>query len=195
MQDSFDLRGVHTHAGLGIKMRFARNGTRRGVSPVLATVLLIAITLIAAVAMAGMFFGLLNTFTTGNQFSGDIVIAGGTTGTSTTTTATSTSSASTSDQVTVTGVTCTSSGKTKSKCTLDLLNGGASKAVVSKNGCLVEISGVLVSGTNPSKTINAGKSASVVCTVTGVEPPVGSAASGFVGIQGGPLLPFSGSWS
>ena len=38
---------------------------RKGISPVLATVILIAITLIAAIAIAGFVFGLFGTFTSG----------------------------------------------------------------------------------------------------------------------------------
>jgi len=40
---------------------------RRGISPVLATVILIAITLIAAIAIAGFVFGLFGTFTSGQN--------------------------------------------------------------------------------------------------------------------------------
>ena len=43
-------------------MEFRRNG-RKGISPVLATVILIAITLIAAIAISGFVFGLFGTFT------------------------------------------------------------------------------------------------------------------------------------
>jgi len=44
-----------------MKINYARR--RRGISPVLATVILIAITLIAAIAIAGFVFGLFGTFT------------------------------------------------------------------------------------------------------------------------------------
>ena len=40
-----------------------RNARMRGISPVLATVILIAITLIAAIAISGFVFGLFGTFT------------------------------------------------------------------------------------------------------------------------------------
>jgi len=40
-----------------------RTGKRKAISPVLATVILIAITLIAAIAIAGFVFGLFGTFT------------------------------------------------------------------------------------------------------------------------------------
>jgi len=44
-------------------MRIAPTNKRRAISPVLATVILIAITLIAAIAIAGFVFGLFGTFT------------------------------------------------------------------------------------------------------------------------------------
>ena len=44
-------------------MKIARRTSKRAVSPVLATVILIAITLVAATAVAGFVFGLLGTFT------------------------------------------------------------------------------------------------------------------------------------
>jgi len=44
-------------------MRIAPHSKRKAISPVLATVILIAITLIAAIAIAGFVFGLFGTFT------------------------------------------------------------------------------------------------------------------------------------
>ena len=44
-------------------MKIAYKGKRKAISPVLATVILIAITLIAAIAIAGFVFGLFGTFT------------------------------------------------------------------------------------------------------------------------------------
>jgi len=48
-----------------LKIQNARR--RRAISPVLATVILIAITLIAAIAIAGFVFGLFGTFTSGQH--------------------------------------------------------------------------------------------------------------------------------
>jgi len=54
------------------------HGKRGGISPVLATVLLIAITLIASVAIAGFVFGLFGTFTSTAQVSAGTVTCSGT---------------------------------------------------------------------------------------------------------------------
>ena len=48
-------------------MKFRNHGKRKAISPVLATVILIAITLIAAIAIAGFVFGLFGTFTSTAQ--------------------------------------------------------------------------------------------------------------------------------
>src|SRR5712692_9050845 len=44
-------------------MQIVNKGKRKAISPVLATVILIAITLIAAIAIAGFVFGLFGSFT------------------------------------------------------------------------------------------------------------------------------------
>jgi len=54
-----------------MKINSARR--RRAISPVLATVILIAITLIAAIAIAGFVFGLFGTFTSGARLQASIV--------------------------------------------------------------------------------------------------------------------------
>jgi len=46
---------------------------RKAISPVLATVILIAITLIAAIAIAGFVFGLFGSFTSSAQVSGQVI--------------------------------------------------------------------------------------------------------------------------
>ena len=59
-------------------MNLRRRGTRKAISPVLATVLLISITLIASVAIAGFVFGLFGTFTSTAQVSAGTVSCSGT---------------------------------------------------------------------------------------------------------------------
>ena len=60
-------------------MVISRHGkSRRAISPVLATVLLIAITLIASTAIAGFVFGLFGTFTSTAQVSAGTVSCSGT---------------------------------------------------------------------------------------------------------------------
>jgi flagellin-like protein len=59
-------------------MELRRLGNREAISPVLATVLLIAITLIAAIAIGGFVFGLFGTFTSTAQVSAGTVTCLGT---------------------------------------------------------------------------------------------------------------------
>jgi len=58
-------------------LRITKN--RKAISPVLATVILIAITLIAAIAIAGFVFGLFGSFTSSAQVSGQVTTCVGTT--------------------------------------------------------------------------------------------------------------------
>jgi len=60
-------------------MIFAPRRTRKAISPVLATVILIAITLIAAIAIAGFVFGLFGSFTSSAQVSGSVTTCTGAT--------------------------------------------------------------------------------------------------------------------
>ncbi|MDG6919875.1 MAG: type IV pilin [Nitrososphaerota archaeon] len=78
------------------------NGQRKGISPVIATVILIAITLIAAIAIAGFVFGLFGSFTSTARVSGTATCASGT-ALSCTLTLSNTGTAAT----TITGVTIT----------------------------------------------------------------------------------------
>lgn len=59
-------------------MNLNLTGIRRAISPILATVLLIAITLIASIAIAGFVFGLFGTFTSTAQVSAGTVSCSGT---------------------------------------------------------------------------------------------------------------------
>jgi len=59
-------------------MECHRRGEKKAISPVLATVILIAITLIASVAIAGFVFGLFGTFTSTAQVSAGTVSCSGT---------------------------------------------------------------------------------------------------------------------
>jgi flagellin-like protein len=61
-------------------MNFRYRPKRKAISPVLATVILIAITLIAAIAIAGFVFGLFGTFTSTAQVSANVVTCNHTTG-------------------------------------------------------------------------------------------------------------------
>jgi len=59
-------------------MRIVPPSKRKGISPVLATVILIAITLIAAIAVAGFVFGLFGTFTSTARVSASVTNCSGT---------------------------------------------------------------------------------------------------------------------
>jgi flagellin-like protein len=61
-----------------------RTGKRKAISPVLATVILIAITLIAAIAVAGFVFGLFGTFTSTARVSAAVTYCQWVSGTGTT---------------------------------------------------------------------------------------------------------------
>ena len=190
--ESTSLKSIIPGFEILSKMRLELSRKRRaGVSAVLATVILIAITLVAALAAAGFVFGVIGTFTSGNAFSNYSVLGGD--GNSTTSDSTTTTSPG--GVLTATPASCTSAGRTRSKCVLDALNSGSSTVSVLKNACVIYILGVPVGGTNPAKTIKPGKSATFTCTVSGVEPPIGSGASGFVSVQGSPMVSFSGIWS
>ena len=59
-------------------MELRRHASKKGISPVLATVLLISITLIAAVAIGGFVFGLFGTFTSTAQVAAGVATCSGT---------------------------------------------------------------------------------------------------------------------
>src|SRR5437870_4250867 len=127
---------------------FIEKNKRKAVSPVLATVILIAITLIAAIAIAGFVFGLFGSFTSSAQVS-----AG------------------------VTSCTTANVGADL-RCTLSVANTGTANAAIALNTCTINLGGKPVTGTNPATTFIAGTSGNVLaCTLVGQgpnEPPVGS---------------------
>ena len=71
------------------------NGQRKGISPVIATVILIAITLIAAIAIAGFVFGLFGSFTSSARVSGSATCTASATPVSCTVTLSNTGTAAT----------------------------------------------------------------------------------------------------
>jgi archaeal type IV pilus assembly protein PilA len=105
-----------------------REKRRDAVSPVLATVILIAITLIAAVAIAGFVFGLFGSFTSTAQVSVATVACtqGGTAGAYTVT------------------------------CLMNAQNTGSGNAVTVANSASLNYGGKVYAGTNPATTIVSG---------------------------------------
>jgi flagellin-like protein len=156
---------------------------RKGVSPVLATVILLSITLVAAGSMAAYLFGLFTPYTSGTAFSGFLTTSSG---------AASTGS---SGPVSAVATSCSNSGA-KLSCSIDMTNSGTSSITIVKNTCQVFVDGTYVTGTNSAKTVKAGKSATgLTCKISGAEPPVGSAASGILPTTDGEMVPFYGTWS
>jgi len=107
---------------------------RKAISPVLATVILIAITLIAAVAIAGFVFGLFGTFTSTAQV-----------------------------QASVTSCVPTTATTGPELCSVILTNSGNANAAVT-GVCSLTFGGKSYSGTTGAATVSAGSSASVVCS-------------------------------
>jgi FlaG/FlaF family flagellin (archaellin) len=133
------------------------------IGQILATVILIAITLIAAIAVAGFVFGLFGTFTSSATVQGSVT-------------------------------TCT--GTTNAVCTVVLSNTGSATAAVT--GCELSLGGANAVGAyaTVSGSINAGKSGTFTCMVTGTgENTVGSTAIGSFTLSNGATVSFAGTWS
>jgi flagellin-like protein len=147
-----------------------RKKNRKAISPVLATVILIAITLIAAIAIAGFVFGLFGSFT---------------------------SSAQVSAQVTSCIAGPAASSANNNVCTVVLTNTGTSNVAVT--GGSVQIAGTAhtCNGALALNTIAASSSAQFVCLQLAATPgqTVGSQAIGTVTLSNGASVPFSGTWS
>jgi len=156
---------------------------RKAISPVLATVILIAITLIAAIAIAGFVFGLFGSFTSSAQVSARVVAC-----------------ASTS-------LGGAGSHANNNECTVVLTNTGTSNVAVTggseqiggvastcNNGALA---GVVFVAPSTSLTVGASSSTTVQClqatATTG--QTIGSEAIGTFSLSNGASVPFSGVWS
>jgi flagellin-like protein len=141
-------------------MKIVYKGKRKAISPVLATVILIAITLIAAIAIAGFVFGLFGTFTSTAQV-----------------------------QASVTSCTYTGASPTGTEaCNLILTNSGNANTVATTS-CSLTYGGVTHTGvtSGPATTIiTAGQTAAAICTgPVGAAPTVGSQISGSVILTNG----------
>jgi len=144
---------------------------RKAISPVLATVILIAITLIAAIAIAGFVFGLFGSFTSSAQVSAQVTSC--------------THAAGAAPYAMI--------------CTVTLTNTGTSNTRVT--ACSINVNGAAQAGTmsGAGPNVNAGTTlAGYICTTTGTfaaEPSVGSQAVGSLAMSNGASVPFSGVWS
>jgi flagellin-like protein len=143
--------------------------SRKAISPVLATVILIAITLIAAIAIAGFVFGLFGSFTSSAQVSAQVL------------TCTAGPAASTAHN---------------NECNVRLTNTGTSNVAVT--GCSVRIGGTNTLGNPvPAGTVPASGSLTILCTQAAATAgqTVGSQAIGSWSLSNGASVPFSGVWS
>jgi len=147
-------------------MRINSTKHRKAISPVLATVILIAITLIAAIAIAGFVFGLFGSFTSSAQVSAQILSC--------------TSAAA--------------GNSSHAFCAVRLTNIGTSNAVA--NACSLQIAGVAQTGTlGATKTVPAGGNTIVHCTGSTAGNTAGSSALGSFSMSNGASVPFTGVWS
>jgi len=140
--------------------------TRKAISPVLATVILIAITLIAAIAVAGFVFGLFGTFTTTAQVSASVVSC------------------------------VSKNGANVAVCTVSLTNTGSGNTAVnacyiSVAGVNTAGTWAKTGGTD----LKAGDNLAGTCTLTIAGNSVGSQAIGSVSLTNGGSVEFSGVWS
>jgi flagellin-like protein len=147
-----------------------RKQNRKAISPVLATVILIAITLIAAIAIAGFVFGLFGSFT---------------------------SSAQVSAQVTSCKAGPAASTAHNNECTVLLTNTGTSNVAVTGGAVQINGGSVACNGALVLPTIAASSSASFTCfqLVATTGQTVGAQAVGSVSLSNGATVPFSGTWS
>ncbi|HEV2226892.1 MAG TPA: archaellin/type IV pilin N-terminal domain-containing protein [Nitrososphaerales archaeon] len=144
-----------------------RKRNRKAISPVLATVILIAITLIAAIAIAGFVFGLFGSFTSSAQVSAQVTTCTHGTG-----------------------------GNTSAWCIVTLTNSGTSNAAANGCSLNVNGVATVGTLTGAAKnSIQASSSATGDCRVTSAAQTVGSQAVGSFSLSNGASVPFSGTWS
>jgi flagellin-like protein len=147
-------------------LRISKN--RKAISPVLATVILIAITLIAAIAIAGFVFGLFGSFTSSAQVSAQTLVCSNPGG------------ANVTDYCTVRLTNTGTSNTSVTGCSLRI-------AGVSQTGTRS------VQGT--SYTVTASSNGIFGCRFGAAAQTVGSQAVGSFSMSNGATVPFSGTWS
>jgi flagellin-like protein len=163
-----------------------RRKNRKAISPVLATVILIAITLIAAIAIAGFVFGLFGSFTSSPQLTASPASCGE-------------SGAAPGDAPVGPAV----AGHAVA-CEFNLSNTGTGNAGIPGSACTVSAGGVQVAGqlylTAGAKIVSvAGNTSpeSAVCdtgaTTVATAPASGSTAGGSITTSSA-TIPYSGTW-
>ena len=167
---------------LTMKIRNGKYGQRKAISPIIATVLIIAVTLIAAVAIGGFVFGIFGTSSQAAQIS--------VTGTTITAAGFGTGSAGT--------ITCVTSAPASPYLTLT--NSGSAGAQVT--GVVITWAGVNNNfAMTATCTVGAAGSASAVTYAEFVATPkvsvlavAGQTYSGTVTLSNGAQLLFTGTW-
>ena len=142
---------------------------RKAISPVLATVILIAITLIAAIAIAGFVFGLFGSFTSSAQVSAQV------------------------SQCTLSGA-----APNTVKCVMTLTNSGTSNTAANGCSINDGGAAVASTPTGAGiASVPAGGTAALTCTSNAnqAEPAIGSEAVGSVSLTNGATVPFTSVWS
>jgi flagellin-like protein len=145
---------------------------RKAISPVLATVILIAITLIAAIAIAGFVFGLFGSFTSSAQVQASVT--------------TCTYAVPTYESCTLQVLNSGSANTATAGCSLTL--GG-----VTYTGT----TGAVANHVQAAITATAGGSTTIFCNLAAatpaVAPPLGSRITGSLQMTNGASVPFSGT--
>jgi len=151
-------------------LRITITKRRKAISPVLATVILIAITLIAAIAVAGFVFGLFGSFTSTAHVMASVA---------------SCTTVSGNLVCTLTVQNTGTANAAETSCTIQLA--GAPVVGTWAYGKV---------GATTQTTFVAGTTQTgATCTIAGTEPPVGSMAEGTIATSNGASVPFSGVWS
>jgi len=159
---------MHRTTRIGLTMNFQKvqRKNRKAISPVLATVILIAITLIAAVAIAGFVFGLFGTFTSTAQV-----------------------------QASVTSCTAAAGPVAPETCVVVLTNSGNANTQTT-GSCSLTFSGATHTGTTAIGTsVPSGSSATVNCVAAGVFAPAGVQVTGSIILNNGGNALFSATAS
>jgi len=152
---------------------------RMGISPILATIMLIAVTLVAAVAMAAFVFGLFGSLGDSANLTSSVAVC------------------SVSDTAITIGATTfhTSAGGNPT-CFMAVRNSGTASGTVS--GCSIGgVSGAMYDATSgtlvSSYTIAGSKSVGIECDYAGGTPSVGARAGGIL-TTAGIGVSFAGTW-
>jgi flagellin-like protein len=169
-----------------------RRKNRKAISPVLATVILIAITLIAAIAIAGFVFGLFGSFTSSPQLTSAAVSCGNV--------------ASAGAPAAVVTPSSTYVAADFPACTMNLANSGSGSAGVPSSACSIDLAGHTTAGilylNGPAFTAVtsvAGNTApeAAVCigqTAFGTSIPASGSTAGGSITTSSATVPYSGTW-